>query len=89
VAEVATYCEYQIKVKEQEFLDRMKEVTDACNHQLEESQLKMEASLQERVEKVGYNYPSIFRPIIYFVHLHDGHPWGTLYTLTLGSVFVI
>ncbi|CAK9865196.1 unnamed protein product [Sphagnum jensenii] len=51
VAEVATYCEYQIKVKEQEFLDRMKEVTDACNHQLEESQLKMEASLQERVEK--------------------------------------
>jgi predicted HicB family RNase H-like nuclease len=52
VAEVATYCEYQIKVKEQEFLDRMKEVTDACNHQLEESQLKMEASLQERVEKV-------------------------------------
>ncbi len=62
---MATYCEYQIKVKEQEFLDRMKEVTDACNHQLEESQLKMEASLQERVEKVGYNYPSIFRPIIF------------------------
>jgi hypothetical protein len=77
VAEVATYCEYQIKVKEQEFLDRMKEVTDACNHQLEESQLKMEASLQERVEKVGYNYPSIFRPInILFICMmvtHGGH----------------
>ncbi len=58
---MATYCEYQIKVKEQEFLDRMKEVTDVCNHQLEESQLKMEASLQERVEKVGYNCPSMLK----------------------------
>jgi predicted HicB family RNase H-like nuclease len=78
VAEVATYCEYQIKVKEQEFLDRMKEVTDACNHQLEESQLKMEASLQERVEKVGYNLSFNFQTHNILFILHDGHPWGIL-----------
>lgn len=46
------YCEYQLKLKEQEIVDRIKEITSRFQVELEESRLKLETALQQKAEEV-------------------------------------
>ena len=52
MTQLATYCEYQLKAKELEFADRMKETTDAFQSQIDDYRVKIETMLQQRAEEV-------------------------------------
>ncbi|KAG0554261.1 hypothetical protein KC19_12G077500 [Ceratodon purpureus] len=51
VVQLATYCEYQLKAKELEFGERMKETTDIFQAEIDDYRLKIETMLQQRAEE--------------------------------------
>jgi len=52
VVQLTTYCEYQLKVKEQEFGDRMKEITNKYQVEIDDSRVKIQTILQQKAEEV-------------------------------------
>jgi len=52
VVQLATYCEYQLKVKEQEFGDRMKEITNNYQAEIDDYCIKVQTILQQKAEEV-------------------------------------
>ncbi len=59
MVELATYCEYQLKVKEQEFGDRMKEITDNFQAEIDDYRIKIQTILQQKAEEVLKNLSNL------------------------------
>lgn len=52
MVQLATFCEYQLKVKEVEFGERMKDITDTFQAEIDDYCVKIQTMLQQRAEEV-------------------------------------
>ncbi|XP_073385676.1 uncharacterized protein [Physcomitrium patens] len=50
VVQISTYCDYQLKIKDQDFNDWIKESNEQHQHELEASRIKLQTMLQQKAE---------------------------------------
>lgn len=50
--QISTYCDYQLKIKDQDFNDWIKESNEQHQHELEASRIKLQTMLQQKAEDV-------------------------------------
>ena len=54
MVQLATYCEYQLKAKELEFGERIKEITNDFQAKIDDLRIKNETMLQQKAEQVQF-----------------------------------